>query len=56
MWDFLFMDEDSIFFVECDTLKEAWGIVRRYISLNCEVEYLGAYTPEEAEILGYDTY
>lgn len=57
MWDFLFIDNESSeeFFVECDTKTEAWEIVRTNFG-NCDVEYLGKYTVEEAEILGYDTY
>lgn len=62
MWDYLFecVDEDSKlcgeqFFVECDSLEEAWMIADSNFP-NEELDYLGKYDPEEAEILGYDTY
>lgn len=58
MFDYLFIDNVSgeEFFVECDTLKEAWGIVCENFGPENECEYLGRYSVEEAEILGYDTY
>ena len=58
MWDFLFIDNESgeEFFVECDTKKEAWGIVFDNFGVNPNIKFLGKYTNEEAEILGYDTY
>jgi hypothetical protein len=58
MYDFLFIDNEigEEFFVECDTLAEAWETIYVNFGQNSEVEYLGKYTVEEAEILGYDTY
>ena len=58
MVDFLFMDNDSgeQFFVECRDLNEAWAIVRDNFGDDAELEYLGEYSVEEAELLGYDTY
>ena len=58
MYDFLFIDEEvgEEFFVECDTLAEAWETVYVNFGQNSDVYYLGKYTVEEAEILGYDTY
>lgn len=58
MYDFLFIDEEvgEEFFVECDTLAEAWETVYVNFGQNSDVHYLGKYTIEEAEILGYDTY
>lgn len=43
------------FFVECDTIKEAWDIAIDNFG-DEELHYIGKYTPEEAEWLGYDTY
>lgn len=56
--DFLFMDNDSgeQFFVECRTLNEAWATIYENFGDDVDVEYLGEYSVEEAEILGYDTY
>lgn len=58
MFDYLFIDNESgeEFFVECDTKEEAWEIVRENFGVENDIEYLGKYTVEEAEILGYDTY
>lgn len=58
MYDFLFIDNvtGEEFFVECDTLNEAWGIVCDNFGPENEADFLGRYSPEEAEILGYDTY
>lgn len=57
MFDYLFFDAISgeHFFVECDSYDEALDIASRYFYLPY-IEYLGEYDPEEAEILGYDTY
>ena len=57
MFDYLFFDAISgeHFFVECDSYDEALDIASRYFYLSY-IEYLGEYDPEEAEILGYDTY
>lgn len=58
MYDFLFMDNESgeEFFVECEYLEKAWVILEMSGFKRKELEYLGKYTVEEAEILGYDTY
>ena len=56
MKNFLFedMDNGGYFFVEADTIKEAWDIVDE---LDFQCHYTGQiYTDIEAEILGYDTY
>lgn len=56
MNNFLFedMDNGGYFFVEADTIEEAWDIVD---DLACYCHYTGQiYTATEAEILGYDTY
>ena len=48
------------FFVECNTIAEAWQIVADNFGaemiINEEIKYVGLYTPEEAEWLGLDTY
>lgn len=58
MWDFMFIDNVSgeEFFVECDTLKEAWGIVCDNFGPENECEYEGRFTVEEAEMIGLDTF
>lgn len=58
MWDYLFVDNESgeEFFVECDSLAEAWVIVRENFGEDADVEYITDYSVEEAEILGLDTY
>ena len=56
MNNFLFedMDNGGYFFVEANTIEEAWDIVD---DLACYCHYTGqVYTDIEAEILGYDTY
>ena len=56
MNNFLFedMDNGGYFFVEADTIEEAWDIVD---GLACYCHYTGQiYTATEAEDLGYDTY
>jgi hypothetical protein len=62
MIDYLFeiVGEDSEccgerFFVECAKDENPWDIVAEYFD-DEEVVPIGEYTPEEAEILGYDTY
>lgn len=62
MIDYLFeiVGEDSeccgeCFFVECAKGENPWGVIAEYFS-DEEVVPIGEYTPEEAEILGYDTY
>jgi len=57
--DYLFIDneEGGEFFVECETLNEAWQIVHRELGKDCDVDYTGeVYTPAEADVLGYDTF
>ena len=58
MKDYLFIDDESgeQFFVECKTLTEAWGIVWENFGGDVTIRFLGVYTDEEADILGYDTY
>ena len=58
MRDFLFEDNDTgeQFFVECFSLNEAWKIVLENFGEDADIDFIDAYTPEEAEILGYDTY
>lgn len=59
MRDYLFIDNESgdQFFVECNTLAEAWEIaLDEYGGETDDLEYLGEYTVAEAEILGYDTF
>ena len=58
MKDYLFIDNESgeMFFVECEFLEKAWIILEMSGFEADEVEYLGEYTVEEADILGYDTY
>lgn len=62
MWNYLFevVDEGSDlngerFFVQCKTRKEADEIVIEYFC-DDRVAYLGKYSDEEAEWMGYDTY
>lgn len=62
MIDYLFevVGEDSDlcgeqFFVECEEIYDAWVIAQDNF-LNEKLQLIGAYEPEEAEILGYDTY
>ena len=62
MWDFLFevVDEDSDlcgeqFFVECNNLHIAWEVAIDNFG-GVELDCIGKYTVEEAEILGLDTY
>lgn len=58
MRDYLFIDNESgeQFFVECENFDECQDIL--YDAGFCweDVECLGEYTVEEAEILGYDTF
>lgn len=62
MWDYLFecVGEDSElcgeqFLVECDSLEEACAIADSNFP-NEDLHYYGKFSPEEAEILGLDTY
>jgi hypothetical protein len=44
------------FFVECETLQEAWEIIYQEYGQNSDIEYTGMiFTPAEAEAIGYDT-
>ena len=58
MWDYLFIDNESgeQFFVECDNFDECQDILDNAGFCWEDVDYLGKYSVEEAEILGYDTY
>ena len=55
MFDYLFLDNESgeYFFVEVETLDEAWEIARENFE---DPEYVDTYSTEEADMLGYDTY
>lgn len=56
MKNFLFEDvnDGGYFFVEADTIEEAWSIIDDFAH---DCHYTGQiYTDTEAEILGYDTY
>lgn len=62
MWNFLFeiVTEDSPccgeeFFVQCDTFNKAEETIDE-IFPNEKYIYLGRFTDEEAECMGYDTY
>lgn len=57
-WDFLFEDIESgeEFFVECANLGEAKVILEMSGFEESELKFLGKYTVEEAEAMGYDTY
>ena len=62
MKDYLFeiIDEDSDycgeqFFVECESLADAWEIANGNFP-DVTLEYYGPYSVEEAEMLGLDTY
>jgi len=62
MRDFLFgiVGEDSEncgeqFFVECDTLEDAWLVVQDNFP-DEEIEYICEYHPAVAEMIGLDTY
>lgn len=57
--DYLFIDNESgeQFFVECGSLHEAWEIAHDEWGEETDaLEYIGEYSVEEAEILGYDTF
>ena len=58
MWDFLFEDVETggQFFVETTSLSQAEVILQMSGFEEGQYEFLGKYTVEEAEILGYDTY
>lgn len=68
MTNFLFEDtiDGGFFFVQCDTLDEAYEIIWEEIAsahpccdrdtLMMDYDYLGCYTDAQAEAMGYDTY
>lgn len=64
MWNWLFEVTSEYsnlcgerFFVQCDIFEETEEILSTIDVLWGErIEYLGKYTGEEAEILGYDIY
>ena len=58
MWDFLFEDVETgeQFFVETTSLSQAEVTLQMSGFEEGQYEFLGKYTVEEAEILGYDTY
>ena len=68
MKNFLFEDtiEGGFFFVQCDTLEEAYAIIWEEIAsydgvseedtYTMNYDYLGCYTDAQAEYMGYDTY
>lgn len=68
MTNFLFEDtiDGGFFFVQCDTLDEAYEIIWEEIAcehpccdrdtVTMDYDYLGDYTDAQAEIMGYDTY
>ena len=55
MYDYLFkdMETEEKFFVEAETKDEAIEIAQTYFT---EPRFLVICTPEDADILGYDTY
>ena len=70
MTNFLFEDtiDGGFFFVQCDSLEEAYEIIWEEIAcehaglvMDCTdvpgwYDYLGGYTDAQAEAMGYDTY
>ena len=70
MNNFLFEDtiNGGFFFVQCDTLEEAYEIIWEEIAcghagicMDCTdvpgwYDYIGCYDDEDAEVMGYDTY
>ncbi len=55
--DYLFIDNGTgeQFFVEHTCLEFAWEVALDNFNTE-DLEYLGEYTVEEAEILGFDTF
>lgn len=53
--DYLFQDMETgeDFFVECETKEEAIAIAKKYFE---EPRFMMRCDPEDADILGYDTY
>ena len=63
MMDYLFElsefseNEGELIFCEAESLQSAWTILCWQNGFKRkELRYVDCYTPEEAEILGYDTY
>lgn len=57
MKDFLFefVETGELIFIECEDLCSAIRI-KKYYFPNDTLIFQGEFTPEEAEIYGYDTY
>lgn len=57
MTDYLFFDNESegLFFMECESYAKACAIMSEYFNPD-EVEFVEECTPEEAELMSYDTY
>jgi hypothetical protein len=55
IYDYLFQDMETgeEFFVECETKEEAITTAKTYFE---EPVLNGIFSPEDADILGYDTY
>lgn len=55
IYDYLFYDRDTSeeFFVECETKEEAIATAKIYFE---KPILMDTFSPEEADILGYDTY
>ena len=58
MYDYLFFDNDTgdQFFVECDSLSEAWATVVENFGEENNILYCGIYSQGQAERMGYDTF
>ena len=67
MNNFLFEDtiDGGFFFVQCDTVDEAYEIILEEVcdhscvdrdTVCSDYDYLGCYTDAQAEAMGYDTY
>lgn len=58
LWNFLFEDKESgeQFFVECENMKECLEILSENDFERENLNFLGVFSTEEADILGYDTY
>lgn len=62
MNNFLFEDtiDGGFFFVQCDTIDEAYEIILDevcgHVAVLMDYDYLGCYTDAQAEQMGYDTY
>lgn len=58
MDNFLFVDNltGERFFVQVDVMEEAWVEAESIVDDKDELEYIGVFSDEEAECMGYDTY